>query len=241
MADSDTTDDETTDSQPDRSELETARAIVDEAIGRGISRRAIMLAAAAGVSGAALGTLGGRASAASPSDASGTVYFEQIGDSSNPVQDLFVSNQIVSDTQTSISTDQIDDNGSGSVSLLSLLDAQQNGIAGGDYSEAAPTQSGSGSFTLDLQTANAHRIEATGDVSLSFSGVSSSPPGNQLLVYLTDSNGSGAHTISWPSSVQWAGGSATTEIPASSNVEVALFSDDGGSTWRARESGRDFQ
>jgi len=105
MADSDTTDDDSTDSQPDRTELETAKAIVDEAIGRGISRRALMLAAAAGVSGAALGTLGGRASAASPSNASGTVYFEQIGDSNNPVEEVYINNQIVS--QTSISPDEI--------------------------------------------------------------------------------------------------------------------------------------
>jgi len=90
-----TTDDDSTDSQPNRTELETARAIVDEAIGRGISRRALMLAAAAGVSGAALGTLGGRASAASPSDASGTVYFEQIGDQSNPVSEFYVQDEFI--------------------------------------------------------------------------------------------------------------------------------------------------
>lgn len=60
---------------------------------RGRSRRSV-LASLAGIAGAgALGVYGGQRAAADPSQASGTVYFEQIGDADNPVQDLYVQNQ----------------------------------------------------------------------------------------------------------------------------------------------------
>jgi len=57
--------------------------------------RRSFLAKAAGVAGVgALGIYGGQRAAADPPQADGTVYFDQIGDSNYPVQDLYVQNQV---------------------------------------------------------------------------------------------------------------------------------------------------
>lgn len=111
-----------------------------------------------------------------------------------------------------------------------------------DYNESVVTHaSASGTVDLDLAEANVHHVEAVGDVTLTFSNVTTTPPGNSLVVYLTDDDGTGPHTISWPSAVVWNGGNTVSEIPASSNVEVTLPTGDGGTEWRARRSGRGFQ
>jgi len=110
-----------------------------------------------------------------------------------------------------------------------------------DYNEAVRTTSGqSGTVSVDLSTANWHEIEADGDITISFSNVTSSPPGNSVVIYLEDSDGTGPHTVSWPSSVVWNNGSAVTEIPSDGDLEITLVSPDGGSEWRGRKSGESF-
>lgn len=125
----------------------------------------------------------------------------------------------------------MDDNPIGNISAL----------ANDDYNEAVRTTSDrSGTVDVDLSTANWHEIEADGDISISFSSATSSPPGNSVVVYLEDSDGTGPHSVSWPSSVIWSGGNAVTEIPSGDDVEVTLISPDGGSEWRGRKSGEAF-
>jgi len=168
-----------TDSNTDSSQLEVAQEIVSAAIDRGISRRALMLAAAAGVSGAAVGGLGGRASAASPSDASGTVYFEQIGDASNPVQEVHINNQFVQDQQNSISVDDIGDNGSGAVSFTAPL--------------SGSTATISSTFTDPSGTSHAGELADAADVvsdHSNLSGVASDQHHAQL-------HGNGDHTSTY--------------------------------------------
>lgn len=101
-----------------------------------------------------------------------------------------------------------------------------------------------GTVTLDLSAANRHRVEADGDVTIEFSNVSGSPKGNSVLVYLYDSDGTGPHTVSWPSGTEWPGGNSTDTIESNSDVEIGLTSDDGDAatpTWRASERGAGFQ
>lgn len=72
---------------------------------QGRTRRSVLssLAGLAGVG--AMGYFGGQKVAAQDaSDASGTVYFEQIGDSNNPVQDLYVQNQNTVDSNITVDT-----------------------------------------------------------------------------------------------------------------------------------------
>ena len=113
-------------------------------------------------------------------------------------------------------------------------------VSNSDYNETVQSFSGSGTFDVDLSAGNVVSVAATGDVTLTFSNVSSNPAGNSLLVYFEDDDGSGPHTISWPASVVWDGGFAVSEIPGSGDIEVTLITDDGGTEWRGRQGGANF-
>ena len=86
----------------DEDELET---MIDERVEaqvkeqqKKISRRKVLTAAAGAAGVGAMGFGVGTASA-DPSDASGTVYFEQIGSSQHPVQDFYVQDQFITENQ----------------------------------------------------------------------------------------------------------------------------------------------
>jgi len=113
-------------------------------------------------------------------------------------------------------------------------------VSNSDYNETVQSFSGSGTFDVDLSAGNVVSVAATGDVTLTFSNVSSNPAGNSLLVYFEDDDGSGPHTISWPASVVWDGGNPIDEIPGSGDIEITLITDDGGTEWRGRQGGGDF-
>lgn len=122
---------------------------------------------------------------------------------------------------------------------ISSVDA--NDISNKDYNETVVTHSSvSGTVSIDLAASNHHVVKATGNVTISFTNVSSNPNGNSVLLYFTDDDNSGPHTISWPSSVVWDEGSAETSIPDSSNIEIGLVSSDGGTEWRGRRGGQKF-
>jgi len=102
-----------------------------------------------------------------------------------------------------------------------------------DANEITPTQTGvSGTVNIDLTASNWHDpIEADGDITINFQNVASD--GNSLLLYFTDADTTGPHTITWPASVEWRGGDVGDTIPQDGNIEVQLRSPDGGTTWRA--------
>jgi len=135
----------------------------------------------------------------------------------------------------------------GTRALTGNLDVGDNAIqnAGSidneDYNEAVDTRTAaSGTQDIDLSVSNWYEIEADGDITISFSNVTSTPPGNSLVIYLEDSDGTGPHTVSWPASVTWSGGTVEDTIPSNDDIEITLLSPDGGSSWRARKSGESF-
>lgn len=110
-----------------------------------------------------------------------------------------------------------------------------------DYNESVNTiANASGTTDIDLSLANWHEIEADGDITISFSNVSSAPPGNSVILYFEDDDSTGPHTITWPGSVVWSEGNVIDTIEVDSDVEITLRSPDGGTTWRASRSGRRF-
>jgi len=126
------------------------------------------------------------------------------------------------------------DMGSNSINNITALDNQ-------DYNESVNTiADASGTTDIDLSTANWHEIEADGDITITFSNVTGTPPGNSLLLYFEDDDGTGPHTISWPASVVWSDGTVRDTIEADSDLEISLRSPDGGTTWRATRSGVNF-
>lgn len=98
----------------------------------------------------------------------------------------------------------------------------------------------SGTQSLPLTISNWFEISATGDVTITIEQESNIPPGNSFTVYLEDGDGTGPHTITWPSSVEWPSGNAVTEVPGSGDIMFGLTSPDGGTTWRANERGRNW-
>lgn len=110
-----------------------------------------------------------------------------------------------------------------------------------NYNEATKTHSSaSGTVTIDLQTANVHRVEAVDNITLQFTNVSQDPAGNSVLIYVVESDGAGPYTLSWPSSVVWNSGSAVGEVAQNSNIEISLLTDNSGTEWRGRKSGEGF-
>lgn len=127
-----------------------------------------------------------------------------------------------------ISGYQIGESGTRNAGYFSTMDA--DAVANQDYNESVVTQSGS-TGSLDLSAANVFEQTVTGDISFSFDNPTSSPAGNSfLLILIQDSTG--GHAITWPSSVQWPGGSAPGLSTNANDKHILSFeSPDGGSTW----------
>lgn len=110
-----------------------------------------------------------------------------------------------------------------------------------NYNEATKTHSSaSGTVTIDLQTANVHRVEAVDNISFEFTNVSQDPAGNSVLIYVVEGDGAGPYTLSWPSPVVWNADSVLGEVAQKSNIEISLLTDNGGTEWRGRRSGGGF-
>jgi len=103
-------------------------------------------------------------------------------------------------------------------------------VSNDDYHESVVTQSGS-TGNLDLSAANVFEQTVTGNITFSFNNPSSTPPGNSFLLIVIQ-DGTGGHSLSWPSSVQWGGGSAPGLSTSANDKHILSFqSPDGGSTW----------
>lgn len=94
--------------------------------------------------------------------------------------------------------------------------------------------------TIDCSTGNNFEIEASDTLTIEFSNVPASGTAYACTVTIAQDATSG-HAVSWPSSVQWAGGTgpAITSDPGGKDVFVFMTSD-GGSTWYGFTSGQAF-
>jgi hypothetical protein len=108
-----------------------------------------------------------------------------------------------------------------------------------DYSETYNASSGTGTVDLDLETGNVFQHTASGgNVTFTFSN----PPatgkaGSFTLKWIQDSSD---RTITWPGSVDWAGGSAPDVTSGSAKVDMYVFTTfDAGTTWYGFQSGAD--
>jgi hypothetical protein len=108
-----------------------------------------------------------------------------------------------------------------------------------DYAETYNASSGTGTVDLDLQTGNVFQHTASGgNVTFTFSN----PPatgkaGSFTLKWIQDSSD---RTITWPTSVDWAGATAPTVTSGSAKVDIYVFTTfDAGTTWYGFQSGAD--
>lgn len=81
--------------------------------------------------------------------------------------------------------------------------------------------------TIDVDTGGAFSLTTSGNTTFTFSAFTSALSSGFIL----ELTAGGAHTITWPTSVDWAGGTAP-DAPASGQTNIYVFwSRDGGTTW----------
>ena len=79
----------------------------------------------------------------------------------------------------------------------------------------------------DADNAGAFSLTTSGNTTFTFGSVTS----GRSVGFLIELTAGGTHTITWPASVDWAGGSAP-DAPASGEKDVLVFwTRDGGTTW----------
>jgi len=88
--------------------------------------------------------------------------------------------------------------------------------------------------TVDLSISNNFSLTTSGNTTFTFSN----PPSSGATVGFTlKITAGGTHTLTWPNSVDWAGGSAPT-APASGETDVLVFyTVDGGTTYYGFQAG----
>ena len=95
------------------------------------------------------------------------------------------------------------------------------------YNETYAALSGT-TPNVDCETANNFSLSTTGNTTFTFSNPPASGTAYGMTIQLT---AGGTHTITWPASVDWAGGTAP-DAPASGETDVLVFiTYDGGTTW----------
>jgi len=101
----------------------------------------------------------------------------------------------------------------------------------GYYHEKVQAESVSGTVGLDLSTQSVYRLTLTGNVTFEFNNPSSDPQGNSFTL-IVQQDGTGGHSINWPASTEWGGGTAPSlSTNANDKHLLSFISPDGGATW----------
>jgi len=109
-----------------------------------------------------------------------------------------------------------------------------------DYSETRVQANTGTTYTIDLEDGNVHELTLTGNVTYTFSN----PPATGIsgsFTLIQKQDGTGSRTVTWPASVDWAGGTAPTVTATASGVDVfAFITVDGGASWLGFTAGQAF-
>jgi hypothetical protein len=110
-----------------------------------------------------------------------------------------------------------------------------------DYSESvsSPTIS-SGTLTLNLETSNIFTVSLNAAITtITITNVPASGSGASFtLIFTADGT---PRSVTWPTSIKWAGGTAPTITSTSGKADsFAFFSSDGGTSWQGYVGGQNF-
>lgn len=109
-----------------------------------------------------------------------------------------------------------------------------------DYSETRVQANTGTTYTVDLENGNVFELTLTGNCTYTFSN----PPATGIsgsFTLIQKQDGTGSRTVTWPSSVDWAGGTAPTITATASSTDVFTFTTvDGGTTWYGFTAGQAF-
>jgi hypothetical protein len=109
-----------------------------------------------------------------------------------------------------------------------------------DYSETTVIANTSTTYTIDLESGNVFNLTLTGDCTYTFSNPPASGSAGAFTL-IQNQDGTGSRTVTWPASVEWAGGSAPAITSTASSTDVFTFiTTDGGTTWYGFTGGQDF-
>lgn len=91
-----------------------------------------------------------------------------------------------------------------------------------------------GAQTLDLAVANYFSLTTSGNITFT---ISNTPSGTFAVAFIVRATAGGSHTLTWPASVKWPGGTAPVQTASGTDL-YSLITDDAGTTWRAARVGR---
>jgi len=108
-----------------------------------------------------------------------------------------------------------------------------------DYAETVYAHGTTGgSITCNLENGNIQTITLNAATTFTFSKPPASGKAGSLTLIINQ--GTTAYAVTWPSSVDWAGGSAPNLSKVSTDYVLTFLTLDGGTTWRGWLSGRAF-
>jgi hypothetical protein len=124
--------------------------------------------------------------------------------------------------------------------VVSGNDQEMNRVKLKDYSETAVVANTGTTYTIDLENGNVFNLTLTGNCTYTFSNPPASGSAGAFTL-IQNQDGAGSRTVTWPASVEWAGGSAPTITSTASSTDVFTFiTTDGGTTWYGFTGGQDF-
>lgn len=126
--------------------------------------------------------------------------------------------------------------GDGSTAWTSL--SEYASPAAARLEEASDTVAASGAAeALDLSAASIFNVTLTDNCTFSFANSPSDGFGFTLILV---QDGTGSRTVTWPVSVEWAGGSPPALTGTAGSKDILTFmTDDGGTTWYGFVAGLD--
>ena len=145
-------------------------------------------------------------------------------------------------TATNTELNYLDITTLGTTEASKAVTADANGVVAFDNGiseESTTITSSSGAATLNMRDGTNFVHDLTENVTYTFSNAASSGKVSSFtLKVIQDSS---ARTITWPSSVDWAGGSAPTISTGNTDCDIFVFiTYNGGSTYYGFTSGQDF-
>ena len=126
---------------------------------------------------------------------------------------------------------------------LTTTDAETAELVYNDANEDPETiDPATGTVDIDLSVSNWWQpIQATEDITIEFSNVSTDPSGNSVILFFEDGDDLGPYDVTFPEGTRWPGGDADNTIPEGGNIRITLTTFDGGTTWDALRSGENFE